>query len=79
MPWVTITGLLHSITYFRINAYATLPRMKALIWLGITIGGGVGGWLGSLLDNSNLLGMWSILFGVIGSLVGIWTAYRYGQ
>lgn len=53
--------------------------MKAMIWIGITVGGLVGGWAGSLLDNGNMLGLWGILLGVVGSLVGIWAALRFSD
>ena len=50
--------------------------MKSLIWIGITIGGLVGGWIGTLLDHGNGLGGWSILLGMLGSLAGIWLAVK---
>jgi uncharacterized protein YcfJ len=53
--------------------------MKALIWIGLTIGGLVGGWLGGLLDHGNWLGPWSILLSAAGSIAGIWVAYKIGK
>jgi hypothetical protein len=53
--------------------------MKKLIYLGIAIGGTLGGWLGSLLDHGNAIGGWSILGGTIGSLIGIWAGYKLGS
>jgi hypothetical protein len=53
--------------------------MKAMIWVGITIGGLIGGWIGSLLDHGNMLGLWGILFGAAGSLAGIWAAVHFGE
>lgn len=50
--------------------------MKLFIFLGITIGGIIGGWLGSLLDHGNGLGGWSILLSTIGSLAGLWVGYK---
>jgi uncharacterized membrane protein YeaQ/YmgE (transglycosylase-associated protein family) len=50
--------------------------MKGLMWLNITLGGLVGGWIGSLLDHGNGLGLWSLLFGTVGSLVAIWLTIR---
>lgn len=52
---------------------------KAMIWFGITVGGTVGGWLGGLLDHGNWLGGWSILFGAIGSIAGIWAGYKISR
>jgi hypothetical protein len=50
--------------------------MKMMIWVGITLGGIIGGWIGSLLDHGNMLGAWSIILSVVGSLVGIWAAVK---
>jgi uncharacterized membrane protein YeaQ/YmgE (transglycosylase-associated protein family) len=53
--------------------------MKALIWIGITIGGLLGGWLGAVMDHGNSLGALSILLGTVGSLIGIWAGYKLGK
>jgi uncharacterized protein YcfJ len=53
--------------------------MKTMIWIGITIGGLLGGWLGSLLDHGNFFGIWGILLSTIGSVAGIYVGYRVGQ
>lgn len=53
--------------------------MKKFIWLGITIFGTVGGWLGGLLDHGNYLGGWSLLLGTLGSFAGIWIGYLVGK
>ncbi len=50
--------------------------MKLMIWIGITIGGIVGGGIGSLLDHGNMLGAWSIILGAVGSLAGIWLGIK---
>ena len=52
---------------------------KTYIWIGIILGGLVGGGLGSLLDHSNVLGVWSILLSGAGSLAGIWAGYKLGN
>ena len=44
--------------------------MKLMIWAGITVGGIVGGLIGAVFDGG--LGLWSLLFSTIGSLVGVW-------
>jgi len=41
-----------------------------------TIGGVIGGWLPTLFGVSDLSG-WTILWGTIGGLVGVWAAYRF--
>jgi hypothetical protein len=53
--------------------------MKLMIWIGITVGGLAGGWLGGLLDHGNMLGGWSLLLGTIGSLFGVWAGYKIGK
>lgn len=50
-----------------------------MIWIGITIGGLIGSWLGGMLDHGNWLGGWSLLLGTVGSLVGLWIGYKVGQ
>ena len=51
---------------------------KSVIYIGATIGGSLGGFLGGLIDHS-LLGLWSIIFSLIGGLAGIWAAYKIQQ
>lgn len=53
--------------------------MKALIWIGIAVGGTLGGWLGAILDHGNWLGGWSILLSGVGSLIGVWAGYKLAQ
>ena len=53
--------------------------MKLLIWVGITVGGSLGSWLGAVMDHGNWLGLASILLGGAGSLAGIWVAYKINQ
>jgi hypothetical protein len=53
--------------------------MKALIWIGIMVGGALGGWLGAVMDHGNYFGAASILIGGVGSLVGIWAGYKIGK
>lgn len=50
-----------------------------MIWVGLTIGSIGGGWLGSLLDGGNFLGVWGIIGSLIGSLGGIWVGFKLGQ
>ena len=53
--------------------------MKLLIWIGITVGGTVGGWLGAAADHGNWFGAWSILLGAVGSFIGVWAGYKIAQ
>ena len=51
-----------------------------MIFLGVTIGGTIGGWLGAaLFDHGNWLGGWSILLSGVGSLAGIWLGFKANQ
>ena len=53
--------------------------MKLVIYVFLTLGSILGGWLGSLLDKGALLGPWSILFGLIGGLAGVYVGYKINQ
>lgn len=50
-----------------------------MIWIGITVGGALGAWLGSTLDKGSAFGAWSIIIGTIGSLIGVWIGYKFAQ
>jgi hypothetical protein len=52
---------------------------KHYIYIGILIGSTVGGWLGSLLDHGNFLGVWGILLSGVGGILGIWAGYTLGN
>jgi uncharacterized membrane protein YeaQ/YmgE (transglycosylase-associated protein family) len=49
------------------------------MYISITVGGLVGGWLGSLIDGGGGCGLWSILLSTVGSVLGIWVAYKISQ
>jgi uncharacterized membrane protein YeaQ/YmgE (transglycosylase-associated protein family) len=54
--------------------------MKLMIFLGITIFGTVGGWIGaSLFDHGNWFGAISILLSTIGSFFGVWIGFKAGK
>jgi len=50
-----------------------------MIWIGIAIGGTLGGWAGAAMDHGNWLGLWSILLSGVGSIIGIWAGYKIGK
>ena len=52
---------------------------KTLIYIGITVGGLLGGWLGSMIDQGNPFGLWGILFSAVGGFAGIWAGYKLGS
>jgi len=54
-------------------------ELKHYIWLGIFIGSTVGGIIGGALDHGNFLGLWGILLGGVGAILGIWGGYRLGN
>jgi hypothetical protein len=53
--------------------------MKLMIFLGVTIFGIIGGWIGAAIDHGNWFGTASILIGTVGSLFGVWAGYKAGQ
>jgi ABC-type multidrug transport system permease subunit len=53
--------------------------MKLMIFVGITIFGSLGAWLGSMMDGGNMFGLWGILISSLGSLFGIWAGYKAAQ
>lgn len=53
--------------------------MKLLIWVGLTAGGLLGSWLGSLADGGNFFGLWGLTGSTVGSLVGIWAGYKLAK
>jgi hypothetical protein len=52
---------------------------KKYITMGIIIFSTLGAWLGSMMDHGNLFGMWGILLGGVGGLVGVWAGYTLGN
>ena len=48
---------------------------KQSIWIGVTIGGLVGGFI-PLLWGASELSFSSIIFSTIGAIIGIWVAYK---
>ena len=54
--------------------------MKLMIFIGITIGGTLGGWWGAaLLDGGNWLGLWSLFLSGVGSIAGVFGGYKAGK
>ena len=54
--------------------------MKLFVWLGIFVGGIVGGWIGAVMfDKGNWFGLWSIFLSGVGSLIGIWAGYKLAK
>jgi uncharacterized protein YcfJ len=53
--------------------------MKLMIFIGITVGGVLGGWLGTVLDHGNGFGGWSILLSTLGSVAGLWAGYKLAK
>ncbi len=49
---------------------------KTMMYLSISIFGGIGGYLPSLLGDNSLLSGWAILGSTIGGLLGIYVAYK---
>lgn len=49
---------------------------KKSVYIFLTIGGLVGGYIGSLLDRGSMLGLWGIICSTVGGLLGIYIAYK---
>jgi uncharacterized membrane protein len=49
--------------------------MKKVIYLGVSVGGMVGGLIGSRFDNGSF-GVWGIVLSLVGSLLGIYAGYK---
>lgn len=56
-----------------------LKDMKLMIWLGILIGGTIGGWIGALMTHNNWFSLSSILWSGVGSIAGIFAGYKLGK
>jgi hypothetical protein len=52
---------------------------KGMIYTAIGIGGGIGGYIPSLLGDNSLLSGWAILGSTVGSLLGIYVVYKIYQ
>lgn len=53
--------------------------MKLMIFVGITVVGGIGSWIGALMSHNNYFSAASILLGSVGSILGIWLGYKAAQ
>lgn len=53
--------------------------MKTAIWIGILIGGTIGGWIGAIMTHGNWFSVTSLLLSTVGSLLGIWVGYKIGK
>src|SRR3990167_881625 len=51
---------------------------KTLIWIGITVGSAVGGYLPALWGG-DLISLASVMLSAAGGGVGIWLGYRFGE
>ncbi len=55
-----------------------MPMNKTIIYIGATVGGVLGGWIGSVIDHS-VRGLWGILLSVVGGIAGIYIGYKIQQ
>ena len=51
---------------------------KALVWIGLTIGSAVGGYLPALWGGG-VIPFSSVVLSAVGGIVGIWVGYRFGE
>lgn len=52
---------------------------KKIVYIGATIFGALGSFLGSLLDGGSFFGLWGIFGGLLGGILGIFLAYKIQQ
>ena len=51
-----------------------------MIFLGVTIFGTIGGWIGaSWFDHGNWFGAVSLILSVVGSFFGVWVGFKAGK
>lgn len=51
---------------------------KALVWIGLTVGSAVGGYL-PVLWGADLISFSSVILSAVGGIAGIWVGYRLGE
>lgn len=51
---------------------------KTLIWIGLTVGSTVGGYL-PVLAGADAFSFSGVIFSMVGGIAGIWFGYRFGQ
>jgi len=51
---------------------------KKMIWIGMTVGSTVGGFIPSLW-HAGIFSMWSIILSTVGGIAGIWAGYQIGR
>lgn len=52
---------------------------KKVIYIGASVFGAIGSYLGSLLDGGSIFGLWGIFGGLVGGILGIYLAYKFQQ
>jgi hypothetical protein len=53
--------------------------MKTAIWIGIFVGGTIGGWIGALMTHGNWFSLTSILLSGVGSIAGIFVGFKIAK
>ena len=51
---------------------------KALIWIGMTVGSIVGGYLPALWGG-DFISFSGVILSTVGGFLGIWIGYRFGE
>lgn len=52
---------------------------KRIIYLGIFVGGAIGGYLPTLLWNAPYFSFSTIFFNAVGAIIGIWIASKFNR
>ncbi len=51
---------------------------KALVYIGVFIGGTIGGYI-PVLFGADAFSIWSLFTSALGSIAGIWAAFKVSQ
>jgi len=56
-----------------------MDSKKLLLWVCLTIGGGLGAYIPVWLFGADPFGLWGIIGGMIGGFIAIWIWYKLSK
>jgi hypothetical protein len=65
-------------SWSRVVSWGASMANKKIIWIGMTVGSTIGGFIPSLW-HAGMFSMWSIVLSTIGGIAGIWAGYQIGR
>ena len=74
-------GFPHSRIFDKVGSSEVIKthmERNKLIWLGLFVGGAIGGYIPSLWGG-NMFSMSSVLLSALGSFLGIWLGFKLGE